>query len=63
MVSLLFPLAMQDWLDHVKQGWADDWEPVALWPTGLSRARVEEYLLYLVATGTLKSPPSAQDQR
>jgi hypothetical protein len=63
VVPVLLPVAMQDWVDHVQQAWGDDWESVAHWPASVSRARVEEYLLFLVSTGTLASPSSGERQR
>jgi hypothetical protein len=63
VVSLLVPLATQDWLDQVQQASNDDWPPLALWPARLTRDRVEAYLLSLVSNGVLATPPSAQDAR
>jgi hypothetical protein len=62
LAPALVPLAMQDWLDEARQGWLDDWEALALWPSRLSHERVEQYLLHLVSTDVLTPPPLSRDR-
>jgi hypothetical protein len=63
VVSLLVPMATQDWLNQARQAWVDDWEAVAHWPARLSSERIEAYLLHLVSSGILSPPLSEQSQR
>ncbi len=57
LVPTLLPMALQDWLDHSRPAWLDDWDAFAAWPRSLTLERVEAYLLHLVSTGIF-SPPS-----
>ena len=59
LVSALLPLAIQDWFDQVTQIVPGDWESSAGWLRRLSRERVEEYLLSLIAAGRLVPPETA----
>ena len=60
LVPTLLPIAAGDWLDHVSQQWADDWEAFAYWPSRLPVERVEEYMLYLVSSGTVAAAGSVR---
>ena len=58
LVELVLPLALQDTIDRVGQFSPDDWEAVAV-ARFILKARVEEYLLALVAEGVLAPPVPA----
>lgn len=62
LVPALLPMAFQDWLDHSRPAWLDDWDAYALWPRSLDVERVEAYLLHLVSTGVF-SPPAPEESR
>jgi hypothetical protein len=54
--SAVLPFALQDWLDGVRQFSPEDGESVAVWPRLLDAARLEQYLLALVADGVFAAP-------
>jgi hypothetical protein len=55
LVPALMPAAVQDWLNHVSQFSPIDLDALSVWPTRLPSLRIEDYLLALVADGTLAS--------
>jgi hypothetical protein len=56
LARLLLPMMTADWINHVQQVAAYDWEALASWPSAVPSAKVEDALLHLVAMGLL-SPP------
>jgi hypothetical protein len=56
LVPVLLPVATQDWIDNAGQVSSGDWEASAGWLRRLSRERVEEYLLSLIAARVLVPP-------
>ena len=62
LVPVLLPVAIQDWIDNAGQVSSGDWEASAGWLRRLSRERVEEYLLSLIAARVLVPPASASLQ-
>jgi hypothetical protein len=57
LLEPLLPMALQDVIDHATQISTADWEAFA-WPRHLDAARVEDYMLALVADGLLAAPRS-----
>ncbi len=55
LLEPLLPMALQDTIDHAQQISTADWEAFA-WPRHLEAARVESYLLALLADGLLAAP-------
>jgi hypothetical protein len=56
LLPALLPMAVQDWIDAANQSGPDDWESSAGWLRRLSRERVEDYLLSLIAAGIIVAP-------
>jgi len=56
LVPALLPYATQDWLDHLQQLFPSDWHAITSWPSTVPLARVEAYLLALIADRALLPP-------
>jgi hypothetical protein len=56
LLPALLPMAVLDWIDAAHQLGPDDWESSAGWLRRLSRERVEDYLLSLIAAGIIVAP-------
>ena len=54
--AAVLPFALQDWVDNVRQFSPEDSESIAVWPRQLTAARLEQYLLMLVADGVFALP-------
>ena len=54
--AAVLPFALQDWVDSVRQFSPEDSESITVWPRQLTAARLEQYLLMLVADGVFASP-------
>jgi len=56
----LLPMMTADWINHVRQASAYDWESLTSWPGRVPPAKVEDALLHLVAMGLLAPPRGGQ---
>jgi hypothetical protein len=54
--AAVLPFALQDWVDSVRQFSPEDGESIVVWPRQLTAARLEQYLLMLVADGVFALP-------
>ncbi len=59
IVPALLPMAMQDWIDRSQPAWTSDVDAFRTWPLLLDAARVDEYLMALLATGRLVAPDAS----
>ena len=59
IAPLLVPRMTAEWLNHIQQAGAYDWQALAAWPTLIRQDQVEEALLRLVALGVLAPPRGA----
>lgn len=60
--SAVLPFALQEWLDNVRQFAPEDTESVMVWPRQLDAARLEQYLLMLIADGVFAPPKTGVPQ-
>ena len=65
LATLLLPMMTADWLNHVQQVGASNWEALSGWPNRVPPSKVEDALLHLVSMGLLSPPRGgpAQDKR
>lgn len=63
--TLLLPMMTADWLNHVQQVGAQNWEALTGWPNRVPSSKVEDALLHLISMGLLSPPRSrpSQDHR
>jgi hypothetical protein len=65
LATLLLPMMTADWLNHVQQVGAYNWEALSGWPDRVPSSKVEDALLHLVSMGLLSPPRGtpAHDKR
>lgn len=56
LATLVLPIMTADWLNHVQQVGAHNWEALAGWPNRVPSSKVEDALLHLVSMGLLAPP-------
>ena len=65
LATLLLPMMTADWINHVQQVGAYNWEALSGWPDRVPSSKVEDALLHLVSMGLFSAPRGspAQDKR